>query len=200
MTYYYNFKTNSKRFQMYALCVACVAAGAATFLIATPVTGVIATGAGIWAASFILKTIGNIKKSRIVTYTEGFTAYLTNGDTMEFKWEDITHAGHITGGEQNGYLFAYAEAEDRIIRLPPIFFKFDDFALELKEHTPFQEYELKSGETIQAYLKALLVPETEETEDADENAETEDAENAEESAGSSEETAVNSADEGEEEN
>ncbi len=173
MTYYYNIKTNNKRFQMYALCIACVAAGAATFFIATPLTGVICTGAGIWAASFILKTIGNIKKSRLVTYSEGFTAHMTNGDTMEFKWEEITHAGHITGGEQDGFLFAYAEEDDRIIRLRPIFINFEGFTEEMKEHTPFKEYELKEGETIQSYLKALLVPETEGTDEAEETEETE---------------------------
>ena len=162
MTYYYNIKTNNKRFQMYAFCVACVLAGIATFFFTSPVTGVICTGAGIWAASFVLKTIANIKKSRLVTYTEGFTAHLTNGDTMEFNWNEITHAGNIVGGEQDGLIFAYAEEKDQIIRLRAIFYNFEDFTEELKANTPFKEYQLKEGETIQSYLKALLVPESDE--------------------------------------
>ena len=103
--------------------------------------------------------------TKIVTYTEGFTVYSSLNEKIEFSWDKITHAGHITGGKNDNQVFAYMESEDKIAVLPPIFKDFDSFVSELKEHTPWQEYALSGEETISSYLKKELAAQDEKKED-----------------------------------
>lgn len=156
MTYNYNPKTNKKRFALYAMCCACVLAGAVTFLFAAKIVALVCTAVGVWAACSIIKTVMRIQSARVVTFTEGFTVYTSHGDKINFTWQEVTHAGVVTAGEYEGTVFAYAEESDKIVQLPPVFCSFDVLKEELKTNTPWQEYALKDGETVTARLKTIL--------------------------------------------
>ena len=165
MTYSYNPKTNKNRFFFYILCIACLCGGISTFFFMGKIPAVFCLAACIYIDWCILKTIKGFMGTKIVTYTEGFTVYSSLNEKIEFSWDKITHAGHITGGKNDNQVFAYMESEDKIAVLPPIFKDFDSFVSELKEHTPWQEYALSGEETISSYLKKEFAAQDEKKED-----------------------------------
>ena len=165
MTYKYNPKTNKKRILFYIFCIVCILAGISTFFFMQKLSALLCCAACFYLSWYTIKTIRGFMSSKIVTYMEGFTVYTSPNEKLEFDWNKITHAGHITGGKNNGHIFAYMESEDKIIVLPPIFVDFNSFVTELKEQSPWQEYTLSDDETISSYLKKQLVVQDEKKED-----------------------------------
>lgn len=156
MIYLYNKKVNPKRYVLYALCAACVAVGVSFFFFAGTLIGLASTCAGILVAGAILKELVKVQSARISTYTEGFTAYTSDGSTFAFEWKDVTHAGIVASGEYKGTVFVYAEASDKFIQLQRVFLDFDSFIAELQQNTPWKEYTLAEGETVTVHLRKLL--------------------------------------------
>ncbi len=75
-----------------------------------------------------------------------------------FEYKNITHAGLVKGGPNDGQIFIYDENADKILQLPPVFLDFEALKQELSENTPWQIYELEPDETITAHLKKLVSP------------------------------------------
>lgn len=173
MTYKYNPKTTKNRFLFYGIAILATGGGLATFLFLDTFAAVICTALGLWVSVTVLKAVAKVQSTKIVTHDEGFAAYLSNGTKLDFGWGDITHSGIVVNGEHKDLVFAYAEETDKIVKLPPIFFDFEDFKAELKEKTPYKEYTLEEGETIIDYLKKIVCPQTEEIPETEEDSKTE---------------------------
>ena len=156
MVYGYNLKGNKKGMLVYVISALCVGVGISTFFFASRTVALICMLVGIYVAYVMMKNLGKIKSSRIETYDDGLTVYMANGTESRFRWKDITHSGLVTEGNQKGSIFIYNEKEDRVIQLPPVFEQFDDFIGELREKTPFVEYELEEEETMLERLKKIL--------------------------------------------
>lgn len=156
MIYPYDKKNNKKLLWMYLFAGLCVLAGASTFIFTTPLFGIICTAVGCYVAWQVIRAMRKFLSSRIETYSEGFTVYMTTGNKLSFEWGNVTHSGIIMNGPSKDYVFAYALDADSIVQLPPVFVNFEEFKTELMNHTPYKEYVLEDGETIIDYLKHYL--------------------------------------------
>ncbi len=172
MIYQYKMKMSKKSFPVYAMGFGSLAVAISAFFWANTLTAVLFVGVALFIDYQILKTIRRIAGARVVTFTEGFVVHMTDGTKMEFDWEKVDYSGVITNGEHPGMIFAYNEGDDKIIQLPPVFSDFDQLVEELKENTPFKEYQLEEGETsIIDHLKNMLGLNSDEEEDDDDEAE-----------------------------
>ena len=105
-----------------------------------------------------------LENSKVETFTESCTAYTSGGEKLVFEYKDITHAGFVKGGPNDGHIFIYDENADKIVDLPPVFLDFEALKQELSENTPWQIYEMQPDETIIDRLKKLVTSNKEETE------------------------------------
>ena len=190
MVYKYNPKVNKKRPVIFLVCFAAPLAGAGLYFFAGPLVGIVGAAAGLWVSFTIIKMLRRLENSRVETFTESCTAYTSGGDKLVFEYKDITHAGLVKGGPNDGQIFIYDENADKILQLPPVFLDFEALKQELSANTPWQLYELEPDETIIDRLKKLVSSQTETAEaeeaGADDSASTADeadyAENATQNA------------------
>ncbi len=190
MVYKYNPKVNKKRPVIFLVCIAAPVAGAGLYFIAGLLVGVVGAAAGLWVSFTIIKMLKRLENSKIETFTESCTAYTSGGEKLVFEYKDITHAGLVKGGPDDGHIFIYNENADKILQLPPVFLDFEALKQELSANTPWQIYELEPDETIIDRLKKLVSSQTETAEaeeaGADDSASTADeadyAENATQNA------------------
>ncbi|MBR6215509.1 MAG: hypothetical protein IKQ84_03780 [Spirochaetaceae bacterium] len=190
MVYKYNPKVNKKRPVIFLVCIAAPVAGACLYFFAGPLVGVVGAAAGLWVSFTIIKMLRRLENSKVETFTESCTAYTSGGEKLVFEYKDITHAGLVKGGPDDGHIFIYNENADKIVDLPPVFLDFEALKQELSANTPWQIYELEPDETIIDRLKKLVSSQTETAEaeeaEADDSASTADeadyAENATQNA------------------
>ena len=161
MVYKFNKKANKKRPFIIALCLVCPVAGACVYFLAGLLPGIICTAGGFYIGYSIWKMLRRLENTKIETFTESCTAYTSGGEKLVFEYKDITHAGLVKGGPNDGQIFIYNEIADKILQLPPVFLDFEALKQELSENTPWQIYELEPDETITARLKKLVSPQTE---------------------------------------
>lgn len=158
MIYKYNPKVNPKRPLLFLISFVSPIAGAGLYFFAGMPGCIIGIAVGIWIAFSILKMLKRIEKTRVETFTESCTAYTSGGEKLVFEYKDITHAGFVKGGPNDGQIFIYDENADKILQLPPVFVDFESLKQEISENTPWQIYELEPDETITAHLKKLVSP------------------------------------------
>ena len=190
MVYKYNPKVNKKRPVIFLVCFAAPLAGAGLYFFAGPLVGVVGVAAGLWVSFTIIKMLKRLESTKVETFTESCTAYTSGGEKLVFEYKDITHAGLVKGGPDDGQIFIYDENADKILQLPPVFLDFEALKQELSANTPWQIYELEPDETIIDRLKKLVSSQTETAEaeetGADDSASTADeadyAENATQNA------------------
>ncbi len=161
MVYKYNPKVNKKRPVIFLVCIAAPVAGAGLYFIAGLLVGVVGAAAGLWVSFTIIKMLKRLENSKIETFTESCTAYTSGGEKLVFEYKDITHAGLVKGGPDDGHIFIYNENADKILQLPPVFLDFEALKQELSANTPWQIYELEPDETIIDRLKKLVSSQTE---------------------------------------
>ena len=164
MVYKYNPKVNKKRPVIFLVCFAAPVAGAGLYFFAGPLVGVVGAAAGLWVSFTIMKMLKRLENSKVETFTESCTAYTSGGEKLVFEYKDITHAGFVKGGPNDGHIFIYDENADKIVDLPPVFLDFEALKQELSENTPWQIYEMEEGESIIDRLKKLVTQNGEETE------------------------------------
>lgn len=158
MVYKFNKKSNKKRPLIIAVCLACPVAGACVYFLAGLLPCIICTAGGFWAGYSIWKMLNRLESTRVETFTESCTAYTSGGEKLVFEYKNITHAGLVKGGPNDGQIFIYDENADKILQLPPVFVDFESLKQELSENTPWKTYELEPDETITARLKKLVTP------------------------------------------
>lgn len=178
MIYKYNLKSNKKAYIPFIAIFGCVLAGASTFLYLSRIVATIIFVIALWAAFKMYSSMKTILNSRIETFTDGFCVYVSDGTKLDFEWNLVTHAGHITN---NDFYFAYEESLDRIVQLPNVFTDFDTFIEELKQNTPYKEYDLADGETIIDWLKKELGVTTADSDESEDSSE-DDSEKTEDTA------------------
>ncbi len=161
MVYKYNPKVNKKRPVIFLVCFAAPLAGAGLYFFAGPLVGVVGAAAGLWVSFTIIKMLRRLENSKVETFTESCTAYTSGGEKLVFEYKDITHAGLVKGGPDDGHIFIYNENADKILQLPPVFLDFEALKQELSANTPWQIYELEPDETIIDRLKKLVSSQTE---------------------------------------
>lgn len=158
MIYKYNPKVNPKRPLLFLISFVSPVAGAGLYFFAGIPGCIIGIAVGIWIAFSILKMLKRIEKTKVETFTESCTAYTSGGEKLVFEYKNITHAGLVKGGPNDGQIFIYDENADKILQLPPVFLDFESLKQEISENTPWQIYELEPDETITAHLKKLVAP------------------------------------------
>lgn len=156
MVYKFNKKSNKKRPLIIAVCLACPVAGACVYFLAGLLPCIVCTAGGFYISYSIWKMLNRLESTRVETFTESCTAYTSGGEKLVFEYKNITHAGLVKGGPNDGQIFIYDENADKILQLPPVFLDFESLKQELSENTPWQIYELEPDETITARLKKLV--------------------------------------------
>ena len=182
MIYRYRMKFDGDSFKVYLLLAACVVVGIGAFFVLSTLWAIVLFLVCVVMAFQILKMMAKTLRARIITYTDGFTVYMTDGTKQQFEWDLISYAGFVVEGIQKGYVFVYEESVDRFIQLPPTFENLAGFREEIEEHHPVEDCIMKPSETIKERIKSIFVPETAEKE-ASEADEAEDTTEANEAAG-----------------
>lgn len=176
MIYRYRMKFDGDSFKVYLLLAACVVVGIGAFFVLSTLWAIVLFLVCVVMAFQILKMMAKTLRARIITYTDGFTVYMTDGTKQQFEWDLISYAGFVVEGIQKGYVFVYEESVDRFIQLPPTFENLAGFREEIEEHHPVEDCIMKPSETIKERIKSIFVPESgaDSEADAEKTAEVED--------------------------
>ena len=167
MIYRYRMKFDGDSFKVYLLLAACVVVGIGAFFVLSTLWAIVLFLVCVVMAFQILKMMAKTLRARIITYTDGFTVYMTDGTKQQFEWDLISYAGFVVEGIQKGYVFVYEESVDRFIQLPPTFENLAGFREEIEEHHPVEDCIMKPSETIKERIKSIFVPESGDDSEAD---------------------------------
>ena len=181
MIYRYRMKFDGDSFKVYLLLAACVVVGIGAFFVLSTLWAIVLFLVCVVMAFQILKMMAKTLRARIITYTDGFTVYMTDGTKQQFEWDLISYAGFVVEGIQKGYVFVYEESVDRFIQLPPTFENLAGFREEIEEHHPVEDCIMKPSETIKERIKSSEADaeKTAEVEDQTESGTTDESEVAE---------------------
>ncbi len=168
MTYKYQYKFDRKSLPVYAIAAGSVLVAVSSFFWSSNILfPLLCCGVSAYIVYQVARILIKLLASKVVTYDEGFTVTLPNGEKKAFQWNEVTHAGKIITGKHAGAIFAYNENIDTFTQLTTVFSDFDTLEAEMKAHLPmFTDYNLKPEETISEYLHDLLTPEGGDDDDA----------------------------------
>jgi len=152
------------RFTKESLCIFALAFFAFAFgfvllYIGNTLLGCLSIIIGIIITWVIVKNIKNVKGAKVISYTDGFSVYKTDGTPLCFTWNNLSLAGIVKNGMYKDFLVVYDESIDQFALLPPEFENFEGFLDEIKEKINITEIVLNEDETIKEYLKRTVLKE-----------------------------------------
>ena len=158
MIYRLSLAANPKIFLLLLFLLLLPPAGIFALLNFGIVLGIIALAAALYFDYHMLKfLIGHIK-SRIETSEMGIKCRTPVGESLEFSWSGITHAGSVAGKKTPYALFIYSEPEDRLLKIPAGYTDFESLHKEIRDHTAFTSYALSKTETLEDRLQQIVEP------------------------------------------
>lgn len=170
MIYRYQVKFNKETLKVYLLMIVCFVVGIGGFWVLPILPAIVVCIIAFYTVYLMYKALAKALAARISTYTDGFSVRMPDSTRMKFEWDDLTYAGFVTEGKQKGYLFMYAEEEDKFLQLPPAFENLEGLRAEIEEHIPVEDCVMEPEETIKNRLQAMF-PKKEEEEESDETEE-----------------------------
>ncbi len=125
-------------------------------------------GIGILAVTgyfsyFLLKYFVNTLRSHIRTTDEGLVCATATGSESKLGWDELTHAGWYTTDYGYRELFVYAEADDRLLTIPPQYDGMDALEQEIAARSGMRLLSLagEDADGLADALRAHIVPESE---------------------------------------
>lgn len=119
---------------VYALVLGGLVCGVLSCIFYSVFLGIVLIAFALYIVFEIVKNQNKIKSAKLVTYTEGFTAYKTDGSTIQILWKDIDNIFEVTDGTQNGFLVFKYDEDSKLLKLPPRFLDFDLFKKEIESN------------------------------------------------------------------
>jgi len=116
--------------------------------------GIVLFGASLFFDYHLFRFTLQHVKSRIDTDEKGMRCVTPAKEELHLPWESITHSGGIREKGKGRVLFVYASDEDRLLKIPKEYSRFDRLEEEIRSRTPFRE--LEGGQTVEEYLKGEL--------------------------------------------
>ena len=117
--------------------------------------GVIALAAALYTDYHLVKfTIGHFR-SWIDTSPSGLKCLTPVRETIEFQWNEISISGRYKNAKLKHSLFVYAEAQDKLLKIPNAYTAFYSLEKEIASKTNFVEYALAPKETLEDRLKQV---------------------------------------------
>jgi hypothetical protein len=156
MIYRLSIAANPKIFLLLFLLLLLPPAGIFALIHLGIIMGIIALAAALYFDYHMLKFLIGHLKSRIETDDTGIKCLTPMGESLEFNWKNISHAGSVAEKKTSYSLFIYSEADDRLLKIPGGYTDFDQLRAEIRDHTAFTEYELSDTETLEDRLKQIV--------------------------------------------
>jgi hypothetical protein len=157
--------SNPRMIVLFLIVVALPAAGILLLVFAGTLIGIIALAAAAYLDYSMLRFFRNHMQSWVETTDTELKCRMPDGELLDFSWNQVTAAGFCTQERGRPFLFVYREEGDKLVTIPKEYGDFQTLLSAIRERTPFQEFSLSRGETIQERLKQMLKIESPENEE-----------------------------------
>ncbi len=163
MVYKFQLRRNVKSLLIPLLALALTLGSIAIIVFHHVLLGIVVLAVVGYFSYFLMKYFVNTLKSHIRTTDEGLVCATATGTESSLGWDDLTHAGWYTTDHGYRELFVYAEADDRLLTIPPQYNGMEALEQEIASRSGIRLLSL-AGEDIDGLadaLRAHIVPESE---------------------------------------
>ena len=148
--------SNPRMIILFLIVIALPAAGILLLIFAGTLPGILALAGAAYLDYLLLRFFRNHMNSWVETSDTELACRMPDGDLLVFPWDQVTVAGHCTQQRGRPFLFIYKEKADKLVTIPKEYGDFETLSSTIKQRTPFHEFSLGRGETIQDRLKQML--------------------------------------------
>ena len=129
--------------------------------------GVVALAVAVYIDYQLIKFLKLQLASLVDVSEDGLHCITSAGETLDFPWDSVTHAGVCMSRRHHKTIFLYDEPEDKLVTIPHSFGSIDNLETEISSHIQLAQYTLVADETVRDRIRSLISDQDDGKEDDD---------------------------------